>query len=82
MAVELLKLRAEKAKMAGKCLEATASTDDAKQLDGFFRPQGGVAMTGYRLSEIGRTSEKCQHFVKGENPFSKELFERQQNEFN
>ena len=74
------KLQKERDRVAGECLEASqpiAISDLKNNKNGYFQPPG-VAMTGYQLSEYGKSNEFCQNFVKSALSFSKELFIRQQ----
>ena len=81
MAIQLGKLQNERDRVAGECLEASQPvviSDLKNNKNGYYQP-AGVAMTGYQLSEYGKSNELCQNFVKPENKFSRELFIRQQN---
>ena len=79
MAIQLEKLQNERNRVAGECLEASqpvAISDMKNNNKSYYQPPG-VTITGYELSEFGKSNELCQNFVKPAKLFSKELFIRQ-----
>jgi len=80
MSIQLEKLNNERDRVAGECLEASQPVEisDMKNSKNNYYQPPGVSMTGYQLSEYGKSNELCQNFVKPENSFSKDLFIRQQ----
>ena len=81
MSIQLEKLKNERNRVAGECLKASqpvAISDMKNNNKSYYQPPG-VTITGYELSEYGKSNELCQNFVKPENKFSRELFVRQQN---
>ena len=80
MAIQLEKLQNERDRVAGECLEASqpvAISDMKINNKSYYWQPPGVTITGYELSEFGKSNELCQNFVKPAKLFSKELFIRQ-----